>query len=52
MLPDRVSNPGPLTYESGAKNHAVSQNLYNLFWKYMYSILSNEILLKYLFLQP
>ena len=32
------------------KNHAVAQNLYNLFWKY--SILSNEILWKYLFLKP
>ena len=32
-----------------SKNHAFSQNLYNLFWKY--SILSDEILLKYLFLK-
>ena len=29
------------------ENHAFSQNLYNLFWKY--SILPNEILLKYYF---
>ena len=32
------------------ENHAVSQNLYNLFWKY--GISSNEILLKDLFLKP
>ena len=30
-----------------SENHAFSQNLYNLFWKY--SILPNEILLNYLF---
>ena len=30
-----------------SKNHAVSQNVYNLFWKY--SILSNEILLNIYF---
>ena len=26
MLPDRVSNPGPLTYESGAKNYGKENN--------------------------
>ena len=24
MLPDRVSNPGPLTYESGARNSGLT----------------------------
>ena len=24
MLPDRVSNPGPLTYESGAPGHKIN----------------------------
>ena len=32
-----------------SENHAFSKNFYNLFWKY--SILPNEILLKYLFLK-
>ena len=32
-----------------SENHAFSQNFYNLFWKY--SILPNEILLKYIFLK-
>ena len=32
-----------------SENHAFSQNFYNLLWKY--SILPNEILLKYLFLK-
>ena len=32
-----------------SENRAFSQNFYNLFWKY--SILPNEILLKYLFLK-
>ena len=32
-----------------SENNAFSQNFYNLFWKY--SILPNEILLKYLFLK-
>ena len=35
MLPDRVSNPGPLTYESGAlpialRGPANSNDLYNM----------------------
>ena len=39
MLPDRVSNPGPLTYESGAlpialRGPAISPETINLFVKY------------------
>ena len=38
MLPDRVSNPGPLTYESGALPIATppptsTKNLYHSVWK-------------------
>ena len=54
MLPDRVSNPGPLTYKSGAlpialRGPAVSQVIYfrvktlmsNLNFLYVYRITSN-----------
>ena len=30
MLPDRVSNPGPLTYESGVENTEKMQDRYNV----------------------
>ena len=33
MLPDRVSNPGPLTYESGAlpmPGHSTSREIYDI----------------------
>ena len=40
MLPDRVSNPGPLTYESGALPIAL-RGLANLSLKIMYGMRSH-----------
>ena len=55
MLPDRVSNPGPLTYESGALPIALRgpaayfrnkiQNIFN--WsKVQFSMLLNDFIVK------
>ena len=35
MLPDRVSNPGPLTYESGALPTALRDPAHNPWWSQM-----------------
>ena len=34
MLPERVSNPGPLTYESGALPTALRGSVLNSRWAY------------------
>ena len=36
MLPDRVSNPGPMTYESGALPIALRRDNMNLIFIYIY----------------
>ena len=39
MLPDRVSNPGPLTYESGALPIAIRGPAFNLMHIDMYQLI-------------
>ena len=46
MLPDRVSNPGPLTYESGALPIALRGPVYiavNYIYIYIYIYIEREI---------
>ena len=59
MLPDRVSNPGPLTYESGALPIALcgpgppkttTKNLYHSVWKEKLILQQNYPRLRYLWL--
>ena len=57
MLPDRVSNPGPLTYESGALPIAYraplkqpQKNLYHSVWKEKLILQQNYPRLRYLWL--
>ena len=47
MLPDRVSNPGPLTYESGGQASwgAISRLVHNIFHTYFKLKESNYIVI-------
>ena len=62
MLPDRVSNPGPLTYESGALpialrsptppplSQTTTKNLYHSVWKEKLILQQNYPRLRYFWL--
>ena len=43
MLPDRVSNPGPLTYESGALAIALRDPAVSYWQKYVHGVLVNPL---------
>ena len=43
MLPDRVSNPGPLTYESGALPIALRGPAVSFWRKYVHEVLVNRL---------
>ena len=59
MLPDQVSNPGPLTYESGAlpialcpppPSQTTTKNLYHSVWKEKLILQQNYPRLRYFWL--